>query len=151
MAATSLLVVLISVVTCPNFVSGVGLDGADLLAKLLVALQLVFLDGLRQAARAGQFILGEAELLGGDVQFGLQFGDARVGLAEFRVNRLSLFVRGVQSRAGCLAVVVVLVEQISDQSEGNDKKQQNPARQTRMFPRSCGSLGTFGVRSQTHK
>ena len=74
---------------------GISLNGADLLAQLLVGLLLVFLDRLRETAGASQLILGQAEFLRGDFQFRLQVGDARIGLTEFLVDSLGLFVSGI--------------------------------------------------------
>ena len=110
-----------------EFGGGVGFDGTDLLANLLIGFLLILLDGLGHAAGASEFILREPELLGGDFQFCLQVGNASVGLTKFLIDSLGLFIGSIESRASGLMVVIILIEKVGDQSKSNKEEQQGPA------------------------
>src|SRR4029077_17425992 len=61
-----------------EFRGRIRLHLSDFLPSPLIVLLLLLLEGLRQAARAREFILRESQFLRGYIEFALQVRDARI-------------------------------------------------------------------------
>ena len=148
MAATSLWVPFRSRGHLAEFGGGIGLDRADLLAELLIALLLIFLDGLRETAARERVRPGSSRVFARSRPAGPS-GRHRANSFCLVPRREPAFSCPASAAARRPGARCNRVEQITDQSERDHEKQQHPARQWRSFHRS--RLSVRRCRGRTHR